>query len=356
MMYNFCTLFDSGYLDRGLVAYYSLKEHCTNFHIYMVAFDEIAFKCLNKLQLKYCTVLLIDDIENDELRRIKKERSHTEYCWTCASYITFYVMENMQVDHCTYIDADLMFYANPEKLVDELLVSGGSVQIVGHNFPDTKKYRRMSQKLGKYCVQFNTFMNDEKGKKVLREWMFSCIQQCSEKNDGKSFGDQKYLDNWERDYEGVHVLENRGGGVAPWNIGEYVLAENGKELLIRDQKSGEVFPLVFYHYHAFRECGRNKIDMSSVRRHKKTDLHLLYILYGSYIYELDKVRTLLSNECAWSPAIPHKRKKKKLKDIVIDQINYVLFSLEIICGGWRDFVVIDNIKKFARGKNNEGIS
>ena len=135
-----------------------------------------------------------------------------------------------------------------------------------------------------------------------------------------------------------------------------MLAENGKELLIRDQKSGEVFPLVFYHYHAFRECGRNKIDMSSVRRHKKTDLHLLYILYGSYIYELDKVRNLLSNECAWSPAIPHKRKKKKLKDIVIDQINYVLFSLEIICGGWRDFVVIDNIKKFARGKNNEGIS
>lgn len=355
MIYNFCTLFDSGYLDKGLVTYYSLKAHCQNFHIYMVAFDEIAYKCLNKLQLECCTVLYINDIENDELRKVKKERSRAEYCWTCASYITLYILENMSVDNCTYIDADLMFFSNPEKLIDELLNSGDSVLIVGHNFPETKKYQRISKEYGKYCVQFNTFLNDSRGKCVLREWVFNCLQQCSEENDGKTFGDQKYLDDWEQDYEGIHVLKHKGGGIAPWNIGKYILEESGKDLLIRERNAREVFPVIFFHYHDFRE-GKKILDMSSVRRHKNVDMNLLYIIYGTYIYELERVRNILDNTCDWHGKIEKKKKKISLQNLILNFYNYILFVFQIIGGGWRDFVFMKDIKKYARGRSDESIS
>lgn len=337
MIYNFCTLFDSGYLDKGLVAYYSLNKYCTNFHIYIVAFDKKAYDYLNDMKLENCTVLYINNIESDELRNVKKVRTHAEYCWTCASYITLYILENMSVDNCTYIDADLMFFSNPEKLVDEMIENRGSVLIIGHNYPDTEEYIDISRKFGKYCVQFNTFLNNSKGKSVLREWLANCLKECSNESNGRTFGDQKYLDDWERDYEGVHILQHKGGGIAPWNIGKYTLEENGKELLLKDRNTGEIFPVVFYHYHAFKYDNKYYIDMSSVRRHEKVDLSLLYIIYGTYVYEIDKIRGFLADRYGW------RRKKTKLEG-KSDGNKFITELLKKL----KDRVLVGVIKDFAR--------
>lgn len=337
VLYNFCTLFDSGYLDKGLVTYYSLSKYCTHFHMYIVAFDEEAYACLTDMKLECCTVLFINDIENDRLRQIKKERSHAEYCWTCSSYITLYIMENMSVDNCTYIDADLMFFSNPERLVDELVKSGDSVLIVGHNYPDTQEYAEISRKFGRYCVQFNTFLNDPRGRRVLEDWTHNCLEKCDDGSDGKTFGDQKYLDDWESDYEGVHILRHKGGGIAPWNIGEYVLKENGSELLLKERSTGDVFPAVFYHYHGFQYKNKYYIDMSSVRRHEKVDLSLLYIIYGTYVSETDKIRSFLINQYGW------KNKKAEFGNVGSGNKWVAALSKKL-----KDRVPVDIIRDFAR--------
>ena len=63
-MYNYCTLFDSNYLTRGLAMYESLKRYSNNFHLYIFAFDDGSYKLLKKLGLEYVTIISLKDFEN----------------------------------------------------------------------------------------------------------------------------------------------------------------------------------------------------------------------------------------------------------------------------------------------------
>ena len=67
MMYNFCTLFDSFYLTRGVAMYRSLEETGEDFHLYIFAFDDVSYDVLTKLNLTYATIISLKEFENDEL-------------------------------------------------------------------------------------------------------------------------------------------------------------------------------------------------------------------------------------------------------------------------------------------------
>lgn len=43
-MMNFCTLFDSYYIHKGIALYLSLERVCDDFKLYVMAFDEPSYK------------------------------------------------------------------------------------------------------------------------------------------------------------------------------------------------------------------------------------------------------------------------------------------------------------------------
>ncbi|CAM4392787.1 hypothetical protein SAMN06265348_11567 [Pedobacter westerhofensis] len=268
-MLNFCTLFNTTYLSRGLAMYNSLKQQCQDFHLYIFAFDSNSYELLSKMELEHATIISLFAFENPRLLAVKDERTAGEYCWTCASSTIKYCIEEYRLDHCTYVDADLLFFSDPAVLVEEM--GGKSVLITEHRY--TPAYDQTSTS-GLYCVQFTTFKNTKEGMEVLNWWVDACIDWCFNRFEDNKFGDQKYLDDWTTRFACVHVLANLGGGVAPWNVQQYDFVGSSKQTRGTELSSGQKFDLVFYHFHDFHYiedkayCLSNpqyKLDRNSVK-------------------------------------------------------------------------------------------
>jgi len=268
-MYNYCTLFDSNYLTRGLAMYESLKKYSDKFHLFIFAFDLRSYEMLNKLNLKSVTIISLKEFENEELLEIKKNRSQIEYCWTCTPYIIQHSIEKFNLKNCTYLDADIYFFSNPNILIKEML--NKSILLTEHRY--SSNYDQ-SLKRGIYNVQFLTFKNDKNGMKALNWWKESCKAWCYQRVENEKFGDQKYLDDWTLRFDGVHVLKNLGGGVAPWNIQKYKIEET-------------VFQLVFYHFHGFKYLLNDKVDLGTYRL-RKEDIKYLYKPYLKHLENINK--------------------------------------------------------------------
>lgn len=279
---NYCTLFDSNYLARGIAMYYSLLDKCPDFHLYIFSFDNISYEVLTKLNLQKASIISLYEFENDKLLAIKSGRTKGEYCWTCTSSTIKYCLEAFNLAQCTYVDADMIFYSNPNLLIEEM--GEKSILLTEHRY--TPRYNSAIAS-GIYCVQFVSFKADDNGLEALNWWTNACIEWCYNRYEDGKFGDQKYLDDWTTRFEGVYVLKNLGGGVAPWNIQQYELSLSSHEYYITETKSKQKHNLVFYHFHYVRFIG-NSIGEFGTYKLSKNIIDLLYKPYINQLISIEK--------------------------------------------------------------------
>ena len=271
---NFCTLFDSGYLQRGLALYESLCNTCEEFHLYVMAFDDKAFDILTELSLPSLTVVNLRDFETKELLEVKPTRTRAEYCWTCGPSVIYYFITEYDLDACTYLDADLMFYRSPKILFDE--IGDNSVAITDHYAP-----YHIPQ--GRYCVQFMYFKNDEWGMKALKWWRDSCIEWCYAHFDGEKYGDQKYLEQFPELFKKVHVIQTRGAGVASWNMKQYHFDDNDWSFTYKNER----IKIVFIHFHAVGlEIKQNKLLLKPATFDIKNGERFMFDYYAKLLKDV----------------------------------------------------------------------
>jgi hypothetical protein len=240
--------------------YESLKVHTSDFHLYIFAFDDLTYEILNNLGLDKVTLVSLIEFETDELKEVKKERSKAEYCWTCTPSVISYVLENFDVHDCTYIDSDLFFYSDPSVLISEMDLHNKNVLITEHRFSYLPRLYE-EKRAGRFCVQFMTFTNAESSLTVLDVWRKQCINWCYARHEDGKFGDQKYLDVWPMTYQNIHILEHQGGGVAPWNLGQYRFNRNGSSITGKVKKTGSLFEIVFYHFQYVKLLRNGSFDV-----------------------------------------------------------------------------------------------
>ena len=287
-----CTLYNSLYLDKGLVLYDSLCESSKHFKLYVLCMDDKCYEVLKSMNHEYIVPIKLEDFEcgDNDLLEAKNNRSFGEYCWTCSSSLILYILETYKEPICTYIDADMYFYQDPEILIDEMRDAGKKVMITPHRFSPDNKYLERN---GIYCVEFNTFTYEEDSLKVLKRWRSDCLDCCKTLLDGKHYGDQKYLDLWPEEYPDIiHVCENIGAGIAPWNIEWYKKSEKEGYFVYFDNET-KPMPIVFYHFHNVTYIDRNTVKTGVYSGKYNVDYSLLDNLYSEYLIKVELKKKIL---------------------------------------------------------------
>jgi len=259
--------------------YESLISHTPDSHLFIFPFDDTALQTLSKLNLPRATIVPQAEFEDEELLRVKPARSRAEYCWTCTPSIIRHCLRTYKLDLCTYVDADVFFFADCTTLLDEM--GAKDAMIIEHRYTPSIDSSASS---GIYNVQFMPFRSTPAGMEVLEWWRNACLESCELNPEEGKCGDQKYLDDWTKRFDCVHVLQHLGGGVAPWNVEQYTfLAGPGGTRGIRKADNLE-FPLIFFHFHALRFHHRFRVELGP--NHYRFDATGLRLIYAPYIAEL----------------------------------------------------------------------
>lgn len=291
-MLNFVTLFDSYYLPRGLNLISSLekqldKELC----IYVLAMDEVCESYFRNNRIDCVSLITIEDLvrEYPTLKRIREERTHTEFCWTLSSFSLQYVLIYKKVYECIYVDADMFFYNDPRILIDEM-PAGTSVLITEHNYSSEYDYTNVS---GKFCVQFMYFNSSVESMEVLEYWRKKCEEWCYFRLEDGKLGDQMYLDDWESRFEGiVYNCRNIGCGVAPWNLQKYIVSVENGRYIVTDKVSKLKRPLIFFHFHGLKELNTTTWRMNDYN----TGADFKERIYVKYVRELLSIKESLGKK------------------------------------------------------------
>jgi len=278
--YNFCTLFDKGFLNRGLALYNSLLNNIPEqFSLFILCMDDITYDILNKMNLDRIKLIKLEDFEDEELKKAKANRNWVEYCWTLSPSLPLYIIETFNVDMITYLDADLFFYSSPEPIYREF--TNSSIMLIPHRFTLWKKDKE--KEVGKYNVGMLIFKNDEDGLACLRWWREKCNEWCYEKVEPHRYGDQKYLDCFPDKFKGVYILNNKGANLAYWNIRNYTgkIKKNKNKIFIDNDE------LVFFHFSQFKVFYPKKIFLPNGPFNNYTKISdLKNIIYKKYFKAL----------------------------------------------------------------------
>ena len=237
MTRTYCTLFDKNYLYQGVALYQSLKSNTEHFNLYALCMDNIAYFLIKSMKLENLIPLCVDEILTPALGDVRNNTTKGQFCWVCQPIVCQYILANCHVDMVTYLEADSLFFSDPEVLFDEM--GSDSVTLVPHNFSSDFDNSKVA---GNFCVQFNAFRNDGIGLAVLEYWRECCFKY--NKSDPLKYPGQTNLDHWPEKFENVAVIRNPGAGVAPWNV-------NGYELEVNTLPQVNGVPVVFYHFHQY---------------------------------------------------------------------------------------------------------
>ena len=282
--YFFCTCFDSNYLIKGIAMLESLERNCSNAHIYVLCLDKKTLSIITQLKLPFVTCVSLNDVENNELKAAKNNRSFMEYCWTLSSSFTYYVLDTYKhINLITYLDADLLFFSSIHPILKE--IKNKSIAITEHRF--SRPFEKLIVN-GKYCVQWVSFRRDRQGITCLKKWKNQCLEWCYNKVEESRMGDQKYLDDWPNLYSKCHIIKNIGAGVAPWNYSQYTIKKNNKKITVNNNR------LVFYHFHQFHLLNNGKFDwIPSSYITSSSFPDIIYEIYeNSLNYSLNKIRKI----------------------------------------------------------------
>ena len=313
-MEHFVTIFNKDYLPQGLCLYDSLKKNYTNFTLWVISLDDQTNEVLKNLKKKNLKIVSTNVFETQELKKIKRERTIAEYCWTLTPIAPkiIFNLEN-KIERITYVDADFFFLKNPKEAFEEFEKSKKSILITEHDYDEDQKYKEKIS--GKYIVQFIIFKKNS-SEFIRNWWEKKCIESCSSKNEGGGLGDQKYLNDWHIKFkDDVHVLKKNDLFRSTWSY-----------------KKFNIDKISAWHFHGLKIIHKNLIYLSYI---KNLPEEIFLNVYTPYLKNLQKNLKLINVKIYQKPSI------KNLMKFLLFEIYYLAIRNKIIRN--KKYFVIKNL-------------
>ncbi|MGF1534212.1 MAG: hypothetical protein ACFCUI_10950 [Bernardetiaceae bacterium] len=296
----FVTYFDKNYLSKGLALWQSLTEQQADFCLFVLALDDFVVDFFAEHSSTFGTsvrVFPLIALENHDpaLAATKSNRSRVEYYFTITPCVLRFVLDRYpEVDMITYLDADVYFFASPERIFSQM--GEKSVIIVPHHFSEKNQHLA---RYGTYNVVFNTFRRHPEGERVLDWWRERCLEWCYDRleDENDRFADQRYLDRFPSLSDSVFICTDKGANLAAFNIdNSQITQKNG-------QFYADQYPLIFYHFHYLRRINQRLWLLYETDKWRKEDFYCKEIqaVYGHYIrtvmrfeqkYQLDYINSV----------------------------------------------------------------
>ncbi|PEI92778.1 glycosyl transferase [Bacillus pseudomycoides] len=251
---HFCAIVGTEYVLKIIALRQSLIQNSQKFTLWICCIDSFAYSVLKEMNLNNVNLLQVDDIEDANLKAIKRNRAVNEYCWTLKSVLIEYLLVNYDLPSVLYCDSDLYFFSDPNTIFEEW--GDNSIYLCPQRDRDW-----VEEKYGKYQAGLIGFKNDFYGLKSVRWWKDKCLDWCSANPDNGRFGDQKYLDFIPIYFPKVKISRNLGINAAPWNCiynNNYKIDKNQSAVYIETDK------LVVYHFACITIFNEKDFDLWSL--------------------------------------------------------------------------------------------
>lgn len=280
----YCTYFDHRYATPALLLMESILQFERNSKFFCLCQDQKAFEIMSRVGGEFIEAIRVEDLEaaDPELAAARHNRKLIEFYFTCTpAFPNFLLNKHPEIDIITYLDADLFFYAPPQRIFDE--IGDRSVAIVPHRFSPVYENCRP---FGTYNVGWVSWRNDAIGRRCLADYRAQCLEWCYDRLEATRFADQKYLNYWPERYPNLCVVENIGTNVAVWNVDNYQISNRNGVLHVNDQR------VVFYHFHGIRISPQGRW---AVHTHPTIQNHkvLMEDMYRPYVARLDEKQAAL---------------------------------------------------------------
>lgn len=276
-MNHFATYFDRGFLIQGLALWRSLARHDDEAYLWVLALDEFTAAFLCELGEPRLRVIPIAELEAGDpgLRPAKANRSRVEYFFTLSPcWPRWLLATRPEIGRLTYLDADMLFFASPAQIFEEMDRVRASVLITAHRFP---RWLRHYEIHGQFNVGILSFRNDEAGRSCLDRWRSQCLEWCHDWLDDGRYADQKYLDEWPaRLGPALLVLDHPGVNLAPWNWSRHDCVVDGAGVHV------DAEPLVLFHFARFRPLHGDWWWQSGQLDYGVMPRRLRHAIYGPY--------------------------------------------------------------------------
>lgn len=282
-MARYCTYFDQRYLDRGLAMMRSLRRFDPDCRFTVLCLTASCKRALAHLGEPNTVLIALADFERDnpDLLAVKHERSPRDYIFALSSCLLAAVLDQASPDELViYLDADLLFYASPEPLLQAM--EGASVGLIAHRH---HWWARRLEKYGRFNVGWVGVRCDTPGREAARWWRARCIEWCFAHVDGDRFADQKYLDHMFERFPGVVEIAHPGANLGPWNICRHSITPGADGGFVVDGS----YPLIFFHYSQVIETAPNLFLCSNVSYLGPFSRQVRERLYKPYLALLKRI-------------------------------------------------------------------